>query len=430
LTIERTLQAAGDGSILLALSGGGDSVALLHVLAERVGPARLRALVVDHALREGSAADAARAAAFARALGVSAEIKRLSWDQPGPAAPPPANGSAWSNHAGEGAGGPRKRSQEAARRQRYVALCDAARTYGARVIAVAHTADDQAETVFMRAAKGSGWRGLAGMAEIAPAPVWPEGRGVLLARPLLQQRRHELRDMLRARRAEWIEDPANANAVFERVRIRARLAQFERSGFDPMRFARLAAQLRALVDQIDAEAAALVARAARFEGPDIIVDLDAWRAPSETRRRGLSALIAAGAGAEREPSPAMIARLETRIAEPSFRGAALGGAHLRRRGGAFHISRDRGAVEGRAGVAPLRACDLSPNESVWDGRLALSAARPMRLIPGAQAPRIACDGAFMPLADAVERGLVAARWLTELHVIHQLGPLGATKPGF
>jgi tRNA(Ile)-lysidine synthase len=412
LTIERTLQAAGDGPILIALSGGGDSVALLHVLAERIGAARLRAIVVDHALREGSVADAARAAEFARALGVSAEIKRVNWD------------------------GAPKRSQDAARRARYVALCDAARAHGARIIAVAHTADDQAETVFMRAAKGSGWRGLAGMAEIAPAPVWPEGRGVLLARPLLGERRAALRDMLRGRGAEWIEDPANTNPAFERVRVRAQLAELEQSGFDPMRLARFAAKLRVLVEAVDAEAGALIARAARFEDSEIVVDLAAWNAKPRTRLRALAALLVAAAGAGQEPSPTSLVNLDTRMAYPpyhasSFQGAALGGARVRRRGETLRITRDPGAVLGRAGVPPMPEMALEPGvQIIWDGRLELEAAQALQLIPSPDAPRIALEGKQFSLADAMERGFVSARWLTELQVNHQLGPLHATKSGF
>ena len=412
MTIERALQAAGDGPILIALSGGGDSVALLHVLTERVGAARLRAVVVDHALREGSAADAARAASFARALGVEARIQTLSWS------------------AAE------TRNQQNARRKRYAALCDAARGHSARIIAVAHTADDQAETVFMRAAKGSGWRGLAGMAEIAPAPVWPEGRGVLLARPLLGERRAALRDLLRTRRAEWIEDPANANPAFERVRVRARLAELERDGVDPMRLARFALQLRVLADAVDADASTLIARAARFEGPEVILDLSACDGPPETRRRALSVLIAAAAGAEREPAPAALERLDARIAEPSFRGASLGGARLRRRGETLHISRDPGAIEGRAGVEPSAAVILPPNEDcIWDGRLRLRARRPgIELHPALPEPVLRagedlfedllqasdCNAEWL-LAERVALALGAANVLTSPHSVCRSG---------
>ncbi|HET9229997.1 MAG TPA: tRNA lysidine(34) synthetase TilS, partial [Vitreimonas sp.] len=156
LTIERM----GEGPILIALSGGGDSVALLHLLTDQFGASRLRAAVVDHKLREGSAADARKAADIARVLGVEADILELSW---------PEGGS---------------RAHEAARTLRYASLCQTARERRAHVIATGHTRDDQAETVLLRGARGSGLRGLAGMRAFAPAPSWPEGRGLTVARPL------------------------------------------------------------------------------------------------------------------------------------------------------------------------------------------------------------------------------------------------------
>ena len=109
LTIER--MRACDGPVLVALSGGGDSVGLLHLLVDEFGAAHVRAGVVDHALRDGSADDARRALGFAVALGVQGEVLTLRWPH-----------------------GP-KAAQQAAREARYAALCAYARKLGARVIA-------------------------------------------------------------------------------------------------------------------------------------------------------------------------------------------------------------------------------------------------------------------------------------------------------
>lgn len=391
---------AARGPIVLALSGGGDSTALLHLLADALGAARVYALIVDHALRAGSAEDARKALGFTQARGVTAEIVTLAWSSK------------------------EKRSQETARRARYRALCGAARRVSAEIIVTAHTADDQAETVLMRAASGSSWRGLAGMAAWSPAPVWPEGRGVALARPLLGARGADLRALLKARGADWIEDPANSNEVFARVRARKRLAELDAAGFDPMALAGLAAKLRPLVEAVDGDAAGLIARAARFEGEHALVTCAAWSASLEARRRALSLLIAAAAGAQREPEADALARLEARFRAGAFRGASLGGARLARAGGTVRIGRDPGALRGRAdgapGVAPLALA--ARIETVWDGRLALIAAEAgWSVRAGAQGAELTHGQEVLLLADAARSGIVAPAWLLEAAVEHRLG---------
>src|SRR5262249_23052871 len=78
-TIEGPVEVSADKPLLLALSGGGDSTALLHLMAERVGVARLAAVIVDHGLRESSADEAQQAGAAAEAAGVPARVVRLDW---------------------------------------------------------------------------------------------------------------------------------------------------------------------------------------------------------------------------------------------------------------------------------------------------------------------------------------------------------------
>lgn len=400
VTIERAVRASAGAPLVVALSGGGDSVALVRALRDALGGEHLVAVTVDHALREGSSIDARRARGFAEELGVRSEIVTLNW-----------------------AGAP-KRAQQVARRARYAALCEAARRLNACVIMVAHSADDQAETVLMRAASGSGWRGLAGMAAFAPAPIWPEGRGLALARPLLGVRRSRLRDALRSHGDEWLEDPANTNPAFERVRVRARLAALETAGFDPLALCALASRLRPHAEALDAAALALIATAARFVDDAIQVDGSAWRGEGEVRRRALSVLIAAASGAPREPAPEALARLEARLGAAEFTGASLGGAHVARAGGLIEIGRDPGALLGRAdgapGVAPLI---LPPGEEVvWDGRLSLvSESAGQSVMAGPEGVVIERAGRTTPLDEAEN---VAARWLLRDRVAHLLGERG------
>jgi tRNA(Ile)-lysidine synthase len=186
--------AAGD-RVAVAVSGGADSLALLHALRVLAGPRdwRLAALTVDHGLRPGSAADAAFVADHAKALGLPARLLTLA---PGDLAA----------HRGAGAEG-------AARAARYAALWPAADELGCRWLATGHTLDDQAETVLLQLLRGAGPDGLAGMAV----------RSGRLLRPLLGVRRSETRACCAAAGLPWREDPTNASDVPLRNRVRTRL---------------------------------------------------------------------------------------------------------------------------------------------------------------------------------------------------------------
>ena len=183
---------------MLAVSGGSDSLALLVLIAELSGrePVRFSAVTVDHGLRPEAADEAMQVASTCKRLGVPHTILKLNW--------PSLKGV----------------SQAKARRARYAALSEHARVIGAGIILTGHTRDDQAETLMIRLNSGSGPWGLAGISALAAAPVWPEGRNILLARPLLKVSREALQSLLKARGMAWVSDPSNENPAFERVRMR------------------------------------------------------------------------------------------------------------------------------------------------------------------------------------------------------------------
>jgi len=179
--------------VAVAVSGGRDSLALA-LLAEEWASARggrIAGLIVDHALRPESASEAAATVALLGRHGCEAEILR------------------WSEAK------PRSGLQEAARMARYRLLREACRRSGVFHLLVAHHADDQAETVAMRAARQSGPDGLAGMSAALELPE------VRLLRPLLGVLRSRLTATLVARGVPWIDDPSNADPRFERARLRA-----------------------------------------------------------------------------------------------------------------------------------------------------------------------------------------------------------------
>lgn len=237
-------------ALLLAVSGGPDSTALLHAAA-RLAPARgwrLSVAHLDHALRAESADEAAAVAASAKRLGLPVEIRRTD-----------VRSLAAAEH---------RSLEDAGRQARYRFLEAAAARMGPEsVIATAHTADDAAETILLRLARGSGLRGVRGI---------PARRGRIV-RPLLGARRETLRAALDAAGIRYVSDPSNADAAHTRNRVRAGLLPaLERVNPGAvealLRFGRLAADDDDLLDAL--AAAELAARRDAEEGGAI-----GWRNP-------------------------------------------------------------------------------------------------------------------------------------------------------
>jgi tRNA(Ile)-lysidine synthase len=180
-------------SVLAAVSGGCDSVALLHLLVGHARGGRLRITVahLDHALRRGSVADRR----FVERLAAGLKLECVSDRRP----------VARLRRRDES-------PEEASRRVRRAFLIETSRRTGADRIATGHHLDDQAETILMRLARGAGPSALTGMAESGPGPF---------VRPLLDIERRELRDYLDRRGLSFREDPTNRDLRFDRNRVRS-----------------------------------------------------------------------------------------------------------------------------------------------------------------------------------------------------------------
>lgn len=218
---------AGDLPALgVAVSGGGDSTALMHMTAKWAAGRRVHVATVDHGLRPESVSEAQEVARNATKLGLRHD--RLLWQR----------------DISEGGN-----LMATAREGRMRLLSDWAKKNDLPAIALGHTADDQAETLLMRLTRGAGIDGLAGMAETRPS------HDILWLRPMLHVTRAELRRWLTNRGIGWIDDPSNENTDFERVRIRHAMTAL---ALDPQAIALSAANLgeaRAALNHYMAQAA-------------------------------------------------------------------------------------------------------------------------------------------------------------------------------
>lgn len=313
----------------IAVSGGGDSMALLHLLHECFGGGEvmLFAATVDHGLRPGSAAEAADVAAAAARLGIRHEV--LRWED-----------------------GPQQGNlQNQAREARYNLLTAWARRHDIPMLAVGHTADDQAETMLMRMARASGVTGLSGMAERRAH------NGVILLRPLLDVTRRELRGYLQGRGIEWAEDPSNEDSRFERVRVRRALKELEPLGLTPGVFAKIARNMAKAREALDWYVFLAARDLVHFQAGAVVLCQRKFRTlPSETRHRLLVRAIQWISGSPYPPR--RLPMEQAALAARTGGSVTLAGCRLLTAGSQIWICREYNAVSETTAL---------PGQ-VWDGR--------------------------------------------------------------
>ena len=313
----------------VAVSGGGDSVALLHLLNDyaRSRGIALHAATVDHGLRPEAAREAAMVAAQCRALGVAHDTLRWTgWD-----------------HSGN--------LQNEARKARYRLLADWARGQGIDAVCIGHTADDLAETFVMRLGRRAGVDGLSAM------PAVFDRHGMRWHRPLLNARRADLRAHLTRCGVTWVDDPSNEDDSFARVRIRKALAVLTDLGVDSAALADVSRHLADARTALDAQMFAAARAHAHVQCGAVAMN---WQAlcdlPTETRRRLLTHTIAWINGATYAPRSSAVAEVLTALDDAG--AATVQGCELRLKRDKLWIYRELQAV--RAVDAPVGA--------LWDGR--------------------------------------------------------------
>lgn len=329
--------------LAIAVSGGADSMALALLAHDWANARRGRilALTVDHGLRAESRAEARAVARWMKARGIAHRI--LPW-----------------RGAKPGSG-----LQAAAREARYHLLGEACRAAGALHVLLAHTCDDQAETVLLRLAAGSGPHGLAAM------PIVQERADYRLLRPLLSVARAQLRMTLQRLGQPWIEDPSNRDERFARVRVRRALSAAGTA--QAAALAAAAGELGRFRARQEREIAGALARAVRLfpEGYARLDPAALAGAPSDIGWRALSAVLATVGGIAYAPRGDAVRRLHTDLCAGALGGGrTLGRCRLIPAGAACLIVRET------RGVATARPGGRGEKHLHWDGRFAVTVPSP------------------------------------------------------
>ncbi|MCR9071751.1 MAG: tRNA lysidine(34) synthetase TilS [Alphaproteobacteria bacterium] len=340
----------GDEALVaVAVSGGPDSTALLHVAdrwARRRGR-RLLVLTVDHGLRAGSAAESASMAALARALGH--EHRTLHWQGYKPSAG----------------------LQAAAREARMGLLASACLSAGAGTLMLAHHLEDQAETVLHRIDRDTGPEGLAAMA----SETWR--LGVRLVRPFLTVPKGRLLDTCRAAGLSYSEDPSNDDPRFNRVRLRRMRADLDAVGVTVDRLTRLAAAMGIARRRMDAEVRAWLAAHGRIHGCGTLrFDRAALiKAPGPLVDAVLRRAFRIAAGDGYPPRTAALAALADWIASAASGGRRTLGGCL------FEICGETVAVMREAAACASPRTVEAGGTLCWDGRFLICnrTFRPVRI---------------------------------------------------
>lgn len=303
--LAQVCRLAGAGPVVIAVSGGPDSTALMGLYAEARPTAHLPDAIiatVDHGLRRESLTEAQEVGRRAAMLGLPHHL--LQWQEK-----KPSTGI-----------------QEAAREARYRLLAGLARKVGAKTILVAHTLDDQAETILMRLMRGSGLKGLGGMEMTSLV------HQVTLHRPFMVLPKTRLIATCADRQWPYVEDPANIHPSFLRARLRTIAPMLANEGLTAERLARLAMRMRRADDVLDDQALQVMENCRIWKRGATIYDATRLAAePEEIVVRVFAHVIAVGRSADLHHKPLRLERIEALACD--FQRAVADGLSFRRNAG-------------------------------------------------------------------------------------------------
>ena len=345
--------------VTLAVSGGGDSMALMHLAAHwaKAHAVQCHVVTIDHGLRSASASEAQFVAQAAAELGLSHTTR------------------CWENWDGQG------NLQDQARQARYRLLDDA--RGDSQLVLMGHTLDDQAETFLMRLKRGSGVDGLAGIPLCRFVGSEAQDGGYWVMRPLLGISRQALREYLDENKVRWVEDPSNQDTHYERIQMRQLIKEMSVGGLSASVLAETAARMGQAKEALDQQVRRLARDIGQEHHGDITLDLQALlEEPSEISDRLIAAVLCWVSSNPYRPRHAALRRSLEALAG----GAAqsLHGCVLYPWKGQLRITREYQAVADVSVAATQNA--------LWDGRWRLRVAQPV--------PAEAAGWCLKPLGEA------------------------------
>lgn len=311
--LKSEIAKAGATRIGIAVSGGGDSMALLYLAAALGERYTVEAITVDHALRAESAAEAE----FVQRACATQDVRHAT--------------ARWTGWKGEG------NLQDRARQARYSLIAEWAKRRKLHVVLVGHTMDDVAENFLIRLGREAGVDGLARMDTAF------RRHDMTFLRPMLDVSRDDLRQFLMRHRRDWREDPSNENEVFQRVRARRAMEIFEGIGISAESLSRVAKNMRDAREVLESDVRCLAKASVSQVAGDLLLDRQKLlEVPKELRRRLLVAAINWTAQSDYAPRRAPVDDLDAAVSEG--RNFSLGGCMITVSKTRVRIAREYNAV--------------------------------------------------------------------------------------